>query len=303
MKRENITLESLFDQLYELGVRKGDTLFIAADLMRLNYFNKSRLQTLDDITNMLLSLVGDEGTIVIPSYTQTFYRFKKNPNLIFEKGKNSTSGNLSNHLLNHPNVIRSNHPTNSVLAIGRNADFITRDHDENSSSYLPLLRVIQLEGKNLMLGCFTDFSLAPMALHAAQEKLGYTLKNWRSGLLQTYYHNNDNKRKIFTRYGIGGCSSGAHKALSYHFKAGAIKVMSTGKSLSAIIDTKKSYAIFLNLLNENPEYLRCEDKTCHDCYGSSIYNPRYYIFHWIGFLLKKIFSSSTYSFRKILKNV
>jgi aminoglycoside 3-N-acetyltransferase len=290
MKKEILNLDTLANQLSELGVKPGDVIFIAADLMKLGYYNKNRLQTLDDIVDLLISLVGDEGTIVIPSYTKIFYRFKKQSDIIFKKIIESTSGNLSNHLLKHPRVLRSSHPTNSVLAIGKHANLILKNHDEYSTCYSPLSKVIELGGKNLMLGCFNDFSLAPMALHAAQEKLNYTSKNWRSGLLQTYYYDSKGEKKLFTRYDIGGCTAGAHKALGYHLRNGAINILKTGNSVSALIDTKKSFDIFLDLLKNNPEIIRCEDSTCHDCNGSAIYNPKLFIFHWIGFLIRKLFS-------------
>ncbi len=291
MKKKSINIDSVKNQLSELGIESGDIIFIAADLMKLGYYNQSRTQTLDDIVNMLISLVGDEGTIVIPSYTDYFYRFKKRPEIIFNQSVNSTSGNLSNHFLKHPKVLRSNHPTNSLLAIGKYASYIIENHDEKSFCYTPLFKIIELGGKNLMLACFNDLNLAPMALHAAQEKLGYTSKHWLSGLLQTYYYNNQGEKKLFTRNDVGGCVGGAHKALGYHFKHEAISISKTGNSISALIDTKKSYDIFIKILNQNPKIMKCDNFNCHDCYGSRIYNPSKFILHWINFLIRKLFFS------------
>jgi aminoglycoside 3-N-acetyltransferase len=288
MKRKIFTVDILRNQLSDLGIESGDVIFIAADLMKLGYYNKNRIQTLDDIVNMLVSLVGDEGTLVIPSYTDHFFRFKKNPNIIFHQNVVSSSGNLSNHLLNNPRAIRSSHPTNSLVAVGKYAEYILKNHNENSTCYSPLFKIIELNGKNLMLACFDDLKLAPMSLHAAQEKLGYTSKNWLSGLIQAYYLNNKGQKSLFTRYDIGGCASGSHKLYGYHFQNGAIKILKTGNSISAVIDTKKSYDIFIKSLKFHPEVIRCDNIYCHDCYGSSIYNPRMYIFHWIGFFIRKI---------------
>jgi aminoglycoside 3-N-acetyltransferase len=291
VRKEVISINSLGRQLSELGVQSGDLLFIAADLMKLGYFKKNRKQTLDDIVDMLFSLIGDDGTIVIPSYTEYFTRFRKQPDIIFNQNVDSTSGSLSNHLLKHPRALRSSHPTNSVIAIGRYAEYIVENHDEHSSSYSPILKVIELGGKNLMLGCFNDFRLAPMALHAAQEKLGYTSKHWMSGNVQTYFYNRNGEKKLFTRYDIGGCASGAYKLLGHHFKNGAIDILKTGNSNSALIDTKKSYELIFKILQKHPEIIRCDDSRCHDCYGSSVYNPKGFILHWIAFFIKKLFSN------------
>ena len=291
MKKTILNLEFLRYQLTELGIMSGDVIFIAADLMKLGYYNKSRSQTLDDIVGMLISLVGDEGTIVIPSYTNYFYRFKKHSEIIFTLNASSTSGNLSTHLLKYPGVLRSKHPTNSLLAFGKYADYILENHNETSLCYTPLFKIIELGGKNLMLACFNDFKLAPMALHAAQEKLGYSSKHWLSGLLQTYYYDIKGTKALFTRYDVGGCVSGSYKALGHHFKYGAIKISQTGNSISALIDTKKSYDIFFDLLKKDPEIMRCDNLDCHDCYGSRIYNPRWFIFHWIVFIIRRLYTS------------
>jgi aminoglycoside N3'-acetyltransferase len=289
MKRTALNIDSLFHQLLKLGIKTGDVIFIAADLMKLGYFNKNRKQTLDDIVSVLISLIGPNGTIVIPSYTDYFIKFNKRSEIIFNQYVSSTSGSLSNHLLNYPGVFRSTHPTNSLLAIGKDAEYILSGHNENSLSYSPYFKIIELGGKNLMLACFDDFQLAPMALHAAQEKLGYTSKNWLSGLIQTYYYNNQGEKLIFTRYDVGGCVAGGHKAIAYHFVKDAIKISQTGNSLSALIDTRKSYDIFIDLLKNKPEFIRCDNLFCHDCYGSRIYNPKMYVLHWIQFVIRKIF--------------
>lgn len=288
MKRTILNIDTLIHQLSKLGVKTGDIIFVASDLMKLGYFNKNRTQTLDDIVGVLISLVGPNGTIIIPSYTNYFFRFHKQSTIVFNQYVSSTSGNLSNHLLNYPGVLRSSHPTNSLLAIGKHAEYILRGHNENSLSYSPYFKIIELGGKNLMLACFDDFQLAPMALHAAQEKLGYTSKNWLSGLIQTYYYNEQGEKLIFTRYDIGGCVAGAHKAIAYHLVQGAINISQTGNSLSALIDTKKSYDIFIDLLKTKPEFIKCDNPLCHDCYGSSIYNPRMFIIHWIQFFIRKL---------------
>lgn len=284
-----MNIDILHHQLSDLGIQKDDVLFIASDLLKLGYFNKNREQTLDDIVSVLVSLVGPTGTIVIPSYTDWFYRFFKRSEIVFNRFALSTSGNLSNHILNYPGAIRSSHPTNSLLAIGKHAKYILMGHNENSLSYSPYEKIIELGGKNLMLACFDNFQLAPMALHAAQEKLGYTSRNWLSGYIQSYYCDDKGKRLLFTRYDVGGCVAGAHKAIGHHFVKGAIKISQTGNALSALIDTKISYEIFFDLLKNQPEFFRCDNSLCHDCYGSNIYNPKAYVLHWIKFITRKVF--------------
>jgi hypothetical protein len=176
------------------------------------------------------------------------------------------------------------HPTNSCIAIGPQAEFILSGHDERAKSYLPYHRVISLGGKNLMLGCFADRALAPMALHAAQEELGITGRNWRAGLTQSFYECVDGDIKLFTRMDCGGCTAFGYKTIGHHFIKNAIEVGPIGKGLSACIDCRKSLEIFRDIYINNPFFLKCDDKRCRDCWGSPI-------FHHPAFWAKEIMSA------------
>ena len=146
--------------------------------MRVGYFNSNRSKTLSDWIDILVDCVGDTGTIIIPSYTDSFLRFKENKKVIFTENSISLSGSLSQALLDNKlrfkNFIRSNHPTNSLIGIGEKSKEILEDHNETTSAYLPYHKLVKLNAKNLMLGSYDDPNLSPMAIHAAQESLGFT---------------------------------------------------------------------------------------------------------------------------------
>lgn len=208
-----ISKESIILDIHQLGVRKGDVLFIAADLLHVGYYNKSREQTLRDWVELLIEAVGPSGTIVIPAYTGYFFRWKKNPKVIFTRKTLPEAGSLSLGFYKYADCQRSTHPTNSCFAIGMNSEYILNGHHENSSSYLPYHRLVELRAKHLMLGGFSDGHLSSMAIHSAQEYLNVTNKNWCSGLIQAYYIDQNGNKKLFTRRGVGGCTSGGFMAL------------------------------------------------------------------------------------------
>jgi aminoglycoside N3'-acetyltransferase len=277
-----ITRITLVDELKSLGVDAGDTVFIAADLLKVGYFVGNREKTLSAWVEILLEVVGSEGTLVIPAYTDTFWRFKKQKNIVFSSNSRSISGALSLAFQNYPEVQRSRHPTNSCFAIGPDAKHILGEHDTNSSTYFPYHRVIELGGKNLMIGTFADDRLAPMTMHAAQEVLGETERNWASGLLQSFYIGPCGEVELFTKRGVGGCTSGGYKALGHHFNKASITVGRVGRSTSALIDCKKSLDIFIDILKTEPELIRCNNSNCPDCYGSPIINHPFFWFKQIA---------------------
>ena len=185
---------------------------------------------------------------------------------------------MSQAFLGYPSVKRSLHPTNSCLAVGPLADFILNGHDEKSSSYLPYLRIIEVGGKNLMLGCLHDSAQSPMALHAAQEHLGITKGNWQSGTMQSYYYNNRGSLDIFTRQDYGGCTSYGFKTMWHHVVKKAVIFGNIGLGLSAYIDCKKSFDIFIDLYKHDLLTLKCNNLKCPDCWGSPIYkNPLFWL--------------------------
>ena len=71
MKRGNSKHE-IIEQIRRLGVQEGDLLFLAADLMMVGYFNKNKDTTYRDWLDILLKVVGDQGTLVIPAHSEAF---------------------------------------------------------------------------------------------------------------------------------------------------------------------------------------------------------------------------------------
>ncbi len=281
-----ISAATIEKQIKELGVKQGDVVFLAADLLKVGYFSNDKDSTLRDWVNILINVVDNDGTLVVPSYTNSFSFLYKKSNVIFSNDAPTTSGSLSQAFQKYPGVLRSQHPTNSCFAIGKYAKFILDGHDEKSSAYLPYQRVVSLKGKNLMLGAIEDAKLAPMGMHCAQESLDLTRKNWLAGVLQTYYYDQFGNIKIFTRNDVGGCTGGAHKAIGYHIIEKAITFGKVGRSLSAYIDCEKSFSIFKKILKENPALIKCDGiETCGCCYGSPIY--RHPLF-WLKKIFKKI---------------
>jgi hypothetical protein len=121
----------------------------------------------------------------------------------------------------------------------------------------------------------------PMALHFAQETLGYSTRHYLCGWLHVYYEKNDGTTDLFTRRDVGGCTSFGYKFLGHHLIENAIVISKVGRASSALIDTKKSFDIFKDQLKRNPSDFKCDNASCVDCYGSFIYNRTGALFFWL----------------------
>lgn len=285
-----LSREVIFEQILKLGIKNADLIFIAADLRRVGFFNKTRAETEEDWIYVFNSLLALEITIVIPSYTPTFLYFppffKGKSNSYFSSEISGTnSGSLSELILRNKsifNFIRSDHPTNSLISIGPLAETILSGHDEFSTPYMPYKRIVDYGGKHLMLGCVRDLRLGPMSFHAAQSSLGLTKQHYLSGRLASYFLR-DGFVKLYIRNEIGGCTAGTHKIYGHLLSANAIQLGKVGKDLSALIDNKISYKIFCDYLESDSSYFQCGNANCKDCYGSRAYNNLYLLF-WIKYL-------------------
>jgi aminoglycoside N3'-acetyltransferase len=273
------TIQTISEQLIDIGVQYGDIILVTADLLKVGFFDKNRNETMRIWVDMLEKIVGDAGTIIAPAYTPSFLRFKKNKSLIFKNTSQTNSGAFSNALMKDSRSVRSLHPTNSYIALGRNAEEILKLHNERAMSYSVAGEIVKRNGKHLMLGTL-DKQNAPLGLHYAQELLGITKKEPTVGLYQTYYFDSNGEKKLFTRRDVGGCSGGGYKMLGHLIVEGAIKIGFVGNALTGLIDASKSVHIATSVLAADQKAFICDDPTCFSCRGrwcvSGLTTPIFY---------------------------
>lgn len=264
--------DSILADISRLGILSDDVIFVSADLLKVGYFNRTTEQTYQDWVEIFRNLIGGKGTLVIPAYSPTFSRFRKRRDMVFNIHAEPSAGALSLAIHRFGKAERSLHPTNSCFAIGPMAEFILRGHDQSASSYLPYHRVLELKGKNLMLGT-VDKGNGPMAFHLVQEQLGHTSSHPSNGLRQTYFEDPiTGEIKLFTRQDIGGCTRGLYNLTGQHLIGQAMKIGTVGRGLSACVDIEKSARLIKQVMKNNPNLIRCDHKDCVSCYGRCIYN-------------------------------
>ena len=120
--------------------------------MKVGYFNKDRDTTMRDWVEILLSAVGPTGTIVVPSYSPSYIRFIQRSDFVFSKDSASDAGSLATAFLSFADhAVRGAHPTSSCVAVGPLAQPCAGDHGVEDPAYEPYGRIIEQNGRNLML--------------------------------------------------------------------------------------------------------------------------------------------------------
>jgi len=155
------------EDLVNIGVRTGDCLALGVSLRSVGWIEGGP----DALIGALLDAVGEEGTIFIPSFTRAFNlplsRRRKRLRVfrsggeevvpwdyIFDPGKTPPeTGAVPAAMWRRDDSIRSIHPTNSVVAMGRLAEFITRDHDASAPNFLPYKRLLEVRAGDFSWAC------------------------------------------------------------------------------------------------------------------------------------------------------
>lgn len=145
--------EGLSKKLNEIGIKFGDTVYIASDIRYFIYntINSYGVEKLDDalneLTNTLQQTVGDDGTILFPVFSWDFCRGKG-----FDYYKTQGEvGTYSNWILNNrKDFRRTQHPIYSFMVWGRKADLLCNMSNQDAwGQASPFYYLLENGGKQL----------------------------------------------------------------------------------------------------------------------------------------------------------
>lgn len=274
------TKAQLIEDLRKLGVQDGDALFVKAGLRPVG---RTEGRAKETILNAFLEAIGPNGTLIGTTFTAQYPFFKMDKDYVFDMDTPSKDGAFSNMMLKHPDAMRSSHPTNSFVAIGKHAKDVVAGHDETALSYSPTRKFVDLDGRFLVIGCITD-SPGFMTVHLVQEEMGLTQKSVLSNLVKVQYKK-DGEIKVFKRRDIGGCSMGFHKMYNHYIQDQTLQIGNFGNAYSLSIKAQDSYRVDKEIIGNNRRYPFCDNPDCFFCRGTWLYNKR----DWLSFYPRAIF--------------
>lgn len=278
---ERLSKESLIEDFGRLGIQRGDVVLIRAALSSVGKISGGAEAFID----ALLKTVGEEGTIVSLAFTGATFFKKPKIEDAFNVKKKSYAGALPNAMLARDDAFRSRHPMCSYVAIGKHAEQITADHDENSPAYEPIRKIVELNGKNVLIGCVSS-SPGFTTTHLAEADLGM-LKRLPifSGLSSTYYEKEGGGYAIFRRHDPGLCSNSFYKFYALYVKEGVLSTGLVGAAYSILAPAREAYEIEYKKLQEDQKFNICGSKCCLTCNA----NRWDRIGHMPGFVLRMVY--------------
>lgn len=183
--RGPITVESLREDLLQLGVTPGMVLLVHSSLSALGWVSGGPVAVILALEEVL----GPEGTLIMPTHSGDLTDPEKweNPPVpedwqetirktmpAYDPALTPTRGmgRIPETFRKQPDVIRSDHPHVSFSAHGKEAEFITRNHglDFGLGELSPLARIYDLGGWVLLLGVGQENNTS---LHLAEHRANY----------------------------------------------------------------------------------------------------------------------------------
>jgi len=164
--QRKIGKRQIIKSLKELGIKQGDVILLHSSLSRIGNV-KGGAETVIDA---FLDVLGPEGTLIMPAlFWKTSIEETINELGTFNpKTTPVTIGIIPETFRKREGVLRSIHPTHSVIAYGAKAKYITENHENCSTNFgvgTPWFKVKEVGGKIMGLG----ISMGPVTFYHVLE--------------------------------------------------------------------------------------------------------------------------------------
>ena len=129
MSKVDYTYQDIVNSLTEIGLEKGDSIFSHANL---GFFGKlehgnDKNSYCKAFKEAIFDVIGSEGTLVVPTFSYSYCW-----NNIYNKLETpGTCGIFSEYIRKNSNSLRSDDPNFSYTAIGKNAEYFTKNCPKN----------------------------------------------------------------------------------------------------------------------------------------------------------------------------
>ena len=184
-----ILKDEIVKGLKDIGVKKGDTLMVHTSLKNIGYVCGGAQAVIE----ALIEAVGEDGTIMMP--TQSWKNLDPIDGVHWDADEDqwqlirdnwpaydkkitptNTMGAVAEMFRSWPGSIRSDHPARSVCAYGKNAEYLTKDHDLSNifEDGSPIGKLYELDAKVLLLGVGYDKNTS---IHLADARATYPSKH------------------------------------------------------------------------------------------------------------------------------
>ena len=188
--RAILTKSDLINHFKSCGVAEGHTILVHTSLKSLGFV----IGGAETFIRSLLEVVGEEGTLMMPS--QTWKNLDPSTGVHWEEPiewwpmirdhwpaynkeitPSMSMGVVAEMFRNWPGAQRSDHPARSISAVGKHAEYVTKNHELSNifGKDSPVDKLYQLDGYILLVGVGYDKNTS---LHLAETRAEFPSKKF-----------------------------------------------------------------------------------------------------------------------------
>ncbi|ECL9272947.1 AAC(3) family N-acetyltransferase [Campylobacter jejuni] len=154
--------KDLIDTFYQLGIKRGDILCVHTELFKFGIPLLSRNEFLQTILNCFFEVIGQEGTLIMPTFTYSFCK-----NEVYDKINSKTKmGALNEYFRKQTGVKRTNDPIFSFAIKGAKEELFLKDTTSCFGENCVYEILTKENGKYIFFGLNEGHAL----VHYAEEK-------------------------------------------------------------------------------------------------------------------------------------
>lgn len=244
--------KNLTEAFISVGLKKGDLVFCHSNI---GYFGipegeRSVDNAFNTILNSLFDVIGETGTLVVPTFTYSFCEGR-----IFDHDHTpSNCGVFSEKIRTLSESYRSEDPNVSVAAIGHLAKAITQKVPENTygdNSFFE--RFFQSKG----VICNFNFDAASTFIHYVERRLNvpYRFDKSFTGIFIKNRIEEKRKSTIWVRYLTDGTSPKFESFSQLAIKQNLYKTAPVGRGFVGAITAENTYHLIKSTLPLRPWFL------------------------------------------------
>lgn len=256
-----ITAAQLAEDMHKLGIQPGDMVYAHTSLKRIGWLENGPAT----LTQAFMEVLGTEGTLAVPTHTLSFAGLGVEP--YRADRTQSVLGAYPNALWRMPGALRSGHGSHSSAALGRQAAFLTENHDRhNALGYdSPLHRLYRSGGKVLLAGVThranTMIHLAEAIAGMPYVRLHYDTA-WGAEVLVEQC---DGTVQSYTQTEFPGCSSRFDLIEGFLWRDGMVRYGRLGGAACQLIDAAGLVDTAVEILHKKNGFFLCMDDGCPCC--------------------------------------
>jgi aminoglycoside 3-N-acetyltransferase len=261
---QDITKDRIKKDLGNLGIKPGDKLMVHSSLRSIGHV----IGGADTVIDAVLESIGEQGLLMMPTFSYSYE--KGNGTGPFNKRISpSRTGYITEVFRKREDVVRSDHPTHSVSAVGKNAKYYIAGHEETKGAFdndTPLHKLALDKGRILLIGVGHE---ANSTIHVAEflARLPFLDLPNRSSYGNGFLVQRDDGsiEKIPFPLKLSGCSHGFGKVDDIKGIEEIQKTGYIGEAHSRLIEALPLISLLIGILKEKPDFLLCDNEECEGC--------------------------------------